>query len=86
MTDATGVAEAMLGLPGFRVLDVEEGDGEVVILIETVDELVGCAGCGVIARRTAGWRWTTAIWPPSDGPRGFSGESAGGAVRSRSAR
>jgi hypothetical protein len=24
MPDATGVAEAMLGLPGFRVLDVRE--------------------------------------------------------------
>jgi hypothetical protein len=49
MTDATGVAEAMLGLPGFRVLGVEESAGEVVILIEMVDEVVGCPGCGVIA-------------------------------------
>jgi transposase len=50
MTDATGVAEAMLGLPGFRVLGVEEGAAEVVIEIEMVDALVGCPGCGVIAR------------------------------------
>jgi len=50
MTDATGVAEAMLGLPGFRVLGVEESAAEVVILIEMVDEVVGCPGCGVLAR------------------------------------
>ena len=50
MSDATGVAEAMLGLPGFRVLGVEEGAGEVVIAIESVGELVGCPRCGVVAR------------------------------------
>ena len=49
MTDATGVAEAMLGLPGFRVLEVDESDAEVVIRIETIPELVGCAECGVVA-------------------------------------
>ena len=32
MCDAIGVAEAMLGLPGFRVLGVEEGPAEVVDL------------------------------------------------------
>ena len=50
MADATGVAEAMLGLPGFRVLEVDETPAEVVILIETIAELVGCPGCGVVAR------------------------------------
>ena len=49
MTDATGVAEAMLGLPGFRVLEVDESEAEVVIRIETIPELVGCAECGVVA-------------------------------------
>jgi transposase len=49
MSDATGVAEAMLGLPGFRVLEVTEGDAEVVIRIETIAELVGCGQCGVAA-------------------------------------
>jgi hypothetical protein len=29
MSDATGAAEAMLGLPGFEVLDVSESPGEV---------------------------------------------------------
>ena len=48
--DATGVAEAMLGLDGFRVLAVDESAAEVVILIETSAGLVGCPGCGVVAR------------------------------------
>jgi hypothetical protein len=49
MSDATGVAEAMLGLPGFRVLSVDESPAEVVIRIETMAELVSCAACGVVA-------------------------------------
>lgn len=49
MTDASGVAEAMLGLPGFQVLGVEESAAEVVIRIETSAELVGCPRCGVVA-------------------------------------
>jgi transposase len=50
MSDATGVAEAMLGLPGFRVLEVEETPAEMVIRIELVAGPVGCPGCGVVAR------------------------------------
>ncbi len=50
MSDATGVAEAMLGRDGVRVLRVQEGAGEIVIEIETIGELVGCPGCGVVAR------------------------------------
>ncbi|CAN5667775.1 ISL3-like element ISMsm4 family transposase [soil metagenome] len=50
MADATGVAEAMLGLDGFRVLEVHESAAEVVIHIETDACLVGCPGCGVVAR------------------------------------
>src|SRR5437016_5730241 len=49
MADATGLAEAMLGLDGFRVLEVEETASEVLIRIETTLELVGCPGCGVVA-------------------------------------
>ena len=33
--DATGVAEVMLGLPGFRVVDAEVADDELVITVET---------------------------------------------------
>ncbi len=50
MSDATGVAEAMLGLPGCRVLEGNETDAEVVIGIELMAELVGCPSCGVLAR------------------------------------
>jgi len=49
MADANGVAEAMLGLPGFRVLGVEESAAELIIRIETSAELVGCPECGVVA-------------------------------------
>jgi transposase len=49
MADATGAAEAMLGLDGFRVLEVVQTASEVVIRIETTVDLVGCPGCGVVA-------------------------------------
>ncbi len=50
MSDATGAAEALLGLPGFGVLGVQEDPGEVVVVVELVAETVGCPGCGVVAR------------------------------------
>lgn len=50
MCDATGVGEAMLGLPGFRVVRVEDSPVEVVISIELITAAVGCPGCGVLAR------------------------------------
>ncbi len=49
MSDRTGLAEALLGLDGFRVLEVIESVDEVVIWIETEAELVGCERCGVRA-------------------------------------
>lgn len=49
MNDAIGLAEALLGLDGFRVLAVSETVAEVVIRIETTRRLVGCPGCGVRA-------------------------------------
>ncbi len=49
MSDATGLAEALLGLDGCRVLAVSEAAAEVVIRIETTGGLVGCPGCGVRA-------------------------------------
>ncbi len=49
MSDAPGVAEAMVGLPGFRVLAVDETPAEVVIQIETSADRVGCPACGVVA-------------------------------------
>lgn len=49
MDDATGLAEALLGLDGFRVMAVQETAAEVVIRVETIRRLVGCPGCGVQA-------------------------------------
>ncbi len=49
MDDGIGLAEALLGLHGFRVLEVREGPAEVVVTIETVATLVGCESCGVRA-------------------------------------
>lgn len=49
MTHAIGPAEALLGLPGFRVLEVTESPEEEVIEIETIPGIVGCPECGVVA-------------------------------------
>ena len=49
MSDGTGLAEALLGLDGLRVLEVTEDDVEVVIDIETPDDIVGCGQCGTRA-------------------------------------
>ena len=45
MSDGIGLAEAMLGLDGFRVLEVSETPDEVIITVETTATMVGCAGC-----------------------------------------
>ncbi|MGO9456953.1 MAG: ISL3 family transposase [Acidimicrobiales bacterium] len=46
MDDATGLAEALLGLDGFRVLSVNETSSEVVVTVESVADVVGCWTCG----------------------------------------
>ncbi len=50
MMDDTGFAQALLGLDGFRVLDVCETPQELVITIESTLDRVGCADCGVRAQ------------------------------------
>lgn len=49
MDDGIGLAEALLGLPGFRVLAVTETPDEVVIEVETTATVVGCSECGTRA-------------------------------------
>ena len=50
MSDATGLAEAMLGLEGFTVLAVREDPSELVISVESTAVVVGCGVCGVRAQ------------------------------------
>jgi hypothetical protein len=49
VSDGIGLAEALLGLEGFRVLEVTETPDELTVTIETDAELVGCSRCGVRA-------------------------------------
>lgn len=41
-----GMVEALLGLDGFRVLEVTEDDHELIVRVETVVDVVTCEGCG----------------------------------------
>lgn len=47
--DGTGLAEALLGLPGFRVLEAIEGDCEIVIAVESTLTRAFCRSCGTLA-------------------------------------
>jgi hypothetical protein len=47
--DGIGLAEVLLGLPGFRVLDVTETVVEVIVTVETTVDFTGCGRCGVRA-------------------------------------
>jgi transposase len=49
MSDGTGLTERLLGLDGFRVLDVLEGPDELVVTIETTTAVMGCSVCGTQA-------------------------------------
>ena len=49
MSDDTGLAEALLGLEGFKVLEVTETEAEVTIRIEIAAMLVAYVGCGLRA-------------------------------------
>jgi transposase len=46
VSDGIGLAEALLGLPGFRVLAVTETPDEMVVTVESTAEMSGCHGCG----------------------------------------
>lgn len=49
MSDGIGLAEALLGLDGFRVLAVSETADELVVTIETTTTIAWCVACGVRA-------------------------------------
>jgi len=49
-----GLSEALLGLDGFRVLEVTEGENEVVVRVETTAEMVACPGVGSGTNRRIG--------------------------------
>jgi len=49
LSDGIGLAEALLGLDGFRVLAVQDTVAEVAVTVETTAERVACSGCGVRA-------------------------------------
>ncbi len=50
MDNPTSLAEAILGLDGFRILGVHETAEELIINIETKSAVVGCPSCGVRAQ------------------------------------
>ena len=49
MGDGNGLAEAMLGLGGFRVLEVAETPDELTITVESTAVIEGCRRCGTRA-------------------------------------
>lgn len=49
MDDGSALADALLGLPGFRVLEVTEAPEELVIRVETTASVAGCGACGTRA-------------------------------------
>ncbi|MGB8859869.1 MAG: ISL3 family transposase [Ilumatobacteraceae bacterium] len=50
MSDGIAMVKRLLGLPGMNVLEVTEGDDELVIKVETAETIGWCPGCGVRAQ------------------------------------
>ena len=50
MSDGIAMVKRLLGLPGMNVLEVTEGDDELVVKVETVETIGWCPGCGVRAQ------------------------------------
>lgn len=73
VTGARDLGAVVLGLDGFRLIAVDEHDGELELAVQTTNDMVGCPGCGAVAaahgRRPVrvrdlpvGGRPTTLIW------------------------
>ena len=41
--------DLLVGLPGLHVTDVQERGGGLLVTVESPPELMGCAGCGLVA-------------------------------------
>ena len=50
MDDGIAMVKMLLGLPGMNVLEVREGDNELVVKVETTETVGWCPGCGVRAQ------------------------------------
>ena len=50
MQDGIAMVELLIGLPGMRVLEVRDGDDELVVKVETTADRAFCPGCGVRAQ------------------------------------
>lgn len=50
MQDGIAMAELLIGLPGMRVLEVRDGDDELVVKVETTADRAFCPGCGTRAQ------------------------------------
>jgi len=53
MDDGIAMVNMLLGLPGVEVLEVIEGDNELVVRVETTATVGWCPGCGVRVSSTA---------------------------------
>ena len=56
--DTTSLCAALFGLAGFEILSAADAGGELELLVQTTADLVGCPGCGAVARakdRRPGW-------------------------------
>lgn len=49
MSDGNGLAEKLLGLSGFRILDVSESPDELTVTVESIVTVVDCQRCGIRA-------------------------------------
>ncbi len=68
-----GLAEALLGLDGFRVQQVTEGENEALVRVETTAEMVACLGNGPNQR--IGLSGTSGTFPVSEGRPDWCGGS-----------